>query len=539
MHPKIHCESVAAHVMLGHMKHLLLVILVMLGCAACETLQGAQTGEILWSNKLANSADLANSDGSGGIASESGSGGALFFNVINATASSTRTFALPVERLRGRFVFLGADVKAESVSAKPSPWNGIKVMVRIDTPAGAQWPQPEIPAGSFDWARYSRRILIPASASAVTLVLGMEQVSGKAWFKDVRVVLAKEAGDMPKASENAPIFRGHSLPRLRGAMIAPDSLTEQDLGVLAGDWGGNLVRWQLIRYGLPPKETGFDNYDRWLEKQLTQLDQGLTWAAKLGVKVVIDLHSPPGGSAISGGYQAALGSLWTDTNAQNKFIEVWRKIATRYHGDQRIWGYDLLNEPVDSDVAEGCDDWQSLALRASRVVRSIDPACTLIIEPPDWGSASGFVGFQPLGLSNVVYSFHIYDPHEFTHQGVNGPSPPIAYPGKIGGTMWDKAAIEHAIAPATTFAERYRVHLYVGEFSVIRWAPGGEKYLSDLIEVMESHGWDWSYHAFREWDGWSVEHGSDKDDHARTAQPTARNQVLLKWMRQNKTETGR
>jgi len=59
-----------------------------------------------------------------------------------------------------------------------------------------------------------------------------------------------------------------------------------------------------------------------------------------------------------------------------------------------------------------------------------------------------------------------------------------------------------------------------------------------LLEVIESHGWDWSYHAFREWDGWSVEHGADTGDHNRTAQPTARKQVLLKWLRQNKTETG-
>jgi hypothetical protein len=524
--------------MFRHIKHLLLVILVMLGCAAWEASHEAQAGEILWSNKLDCAADLAYSDGSGEIVPESGRGGVLFFTLTNSAQSSARSFALPVERLRGRFVFVGADIKAESISAKPTPWNGIKVMVRIDSPSGSQWPQPEIPAGSFDWRRYSRRILVPTNATAVTLVLGMEHVSGKAWFDDVRVVLAKEAGDAPAASENAPIFRGHSLPRLRGAMIAPDSLTEQDLGVLAGDWSGNLVRWQLIRYGVPPTETGFDGYGRWLERQLNQLDRGLTWAAKMGVKVVVDLHSPPGGTAISGGYQAALGSIWTDTNAQKRFVEVWRKIATRYKGDKRIWGYDLLNEPVDNDVVEGCDDWQSLALRSGQVVRSIDPECTLIVEPPDWGSASGFVGFQPIGLSNVVYSFHIYDPHKFTHQGVNGPTQPIAYPGKIDGVMWDKEAIEHAIEPATTFAKRYRVHLYVGEFSVIRWAPGGEKYLSDLIDVMESHGWDWSYHAFREWDGWSVEHGSDKDDHTRTAQPTARKQVLLKWMGQNKTEAG-
>ena len=516
------------------MKHLPLVVLAGLTLVCLQTAAGPQPGEILWSNQLAQATDLAGSEGAGSIATEPERGSGLLFASTNSTGSFSRSFALPVEPLRGRFVFVGAEVKAASVSAKPSPWNGIKIMVRIDSPAGSQWPQPDIPAGSFDWQRYSHRILVPANATAVTLILGLEHVSGHAWIRDVRIAMGRAGGDLPAVAGNGPIFRGHAAPRLRGAMVAPDSLSEPDLHVLAGDWGANLIRWQLVRGGGPATEAGFDNYDRWLDQQLNQLDRGLTWAAKLGVKVVVDLHSPPGGKSISGGYQAALGQIWTDPITQDKFVEVWRKIATRYHGDQRIWGYDLLNEPVDNDVVEGCDDWQGLALRAGQAVRSIDPASTLIIEPPDWGSATGFVGFQPIGLSNVVYSFHIYDPHAFTHQGVNGPSPPITYPGEINGRRWDKAAIESAIEPATTFAKRYRVQMYVGEFSVIRWAPGGDKYLSDLIEVMESHGWDWSYHAFREWDGWSVEYGSDPNDHTRSAQPTARKQVLLKWLRQNK-----
>ena len=492
--------------------------------------------EILWSNQLSQVADLAGSSGAGDLVSESGRGSVLHFSVTNVNESAVRSFPLPIERLRNRFVFLDAEVKAADVGPKPNSWNGIKVMVHLETPAGSQWPQAELTTGSFDWQRCSHRLLVPPDATAATLILGLENVPGQAWFHDVRLVLGKELTDAPAAPANAPIFRGHALPRLRGTMVAPDTLKESDLAVLARDWGGNLIRWQLIRYGVPTNETGFDHYDRWLDQQLKQLDRGLTWAASLGVKVVVDLHSPPGGRAIGGGYQAAIGSLWTDANAQAKFIEVWRTITARYRGDQRIWGFDLVNEPVDENVAEGCDDWQALALQTAQTVRSVDPQRTLIVEPPDWGSASGFLGFHPLSLSNVVYSFHIYDPHTFTHQGVFGPSQPVTYPGQIDGAWWDKSAIERAIAPATAFAARYRVHLYVGEFSVIRWAPGGDKYLSDLIAIVESHGWDWSYHAFREWDGWSVEHGADPNDHNPTTQPTARKLVLLKWLGQNKTE---
>jgi hypothetical protein len=55
----------------------------------------------------------------------------LFFTLTNSAASSTRSFALPLDRLRGRFIFVGADIKAAAISPKPNSWNGIKVMVRI------------------------------------------------------------------------------------------------------------------------------------------------------------------------------------------------------------------------------------------------------------------------------------------------------------------------------------------------------------------------------------------------------------------------
>jgi len=141
-----------------------------------------------------------------------------------------------------------------------------------------------------------------------------------------------------------------------------------------------------------------------------------------------------------------------------------------------------------------------------------------------------------LSVPNVVYSVHMYLPHEFTHQGVFGPSAPVVYPGEIGGKKWDKAALREALQPAIDFQKAYNVHIYVGEFSAIRWAPdqSAYRYLRDLIEVMEDLGWDWTYHAFREWDGWSVEHTENRDDHARAATPTLREQLLRGWFAKNK-----
>ncbi|HWH70495.1 MAG TPA: hypothetical protein VNT26_14000, partial [Candidatus Sulfotelmatobacter sp.] len=95
--------------------------------------------------------------------------------------------------------------------------------------------------------------------------------------------------------------------------------------------------------------------------------------------------------------------------------------------------------------------------------------------------------------------------------------------------------LERALQPVIDFQQRYNVHIYIGEFSAIRWAPehSAGRYLSDLIEIFEAQGWDWSYHAFREWNGWSVEHGADPQDNQPAPAPTDRQQLLLKWFGRN------
>jgi len=130
----------------------------------------------------------------------------------------------------------------------------------------------------------------------------------------------------------------------------------------------------------------------------------------------------------------------------------------------------------------------------------------------------------------------MYVPHEFTHQGVHTPAAaPLTYPGEIKGKRWDKAALAAALKPVADFQRTYNAHIYIGEFSAIRWAPGDSaaNYLRDVIEICEEHGWDWSYHAFREWNGWSVEHGSNREDTHPATQPTDRQRLLMEWFKKN------
>ena len=234
------------------------------------------------------------------LVKEPGRSGVLHVAVATGTANPARTIrlSLPVEKLRGNQVFFGAEVKASGVSTRPNPWNGVKVMLVIESPSGKTYPQPDIPDGTLGWQRFSHLTSVPKNATAVTLVLGLEQVTGEAWFDNVRVTLRKSPPPVPPVNAARPIFRGHNLPRLRGAM-AGHNLSESDVRHFATEWKGNLLRLQIFEAAR--NDRSLNEYDTWLEVQLQRIDQVLLLCEKYGVMAVLDLHSPPGGQAFQAG----------------------------------------------------------------------------------------------------------------------------------------------------------------------------------------------------------------------------------------------
>ncbi|MDO8346008.1 MAG: cellulase family glycosylhydrolase [Cellvibrio sp.] len=341
---------------------------------------------------------------------------------------------------------------------------------------------------------------------------------------------------VPTRAVEGPVFKGHDMPRLRGAMVSP-GIDEAGLRTIGREWNANVIRWQIVNFD-KRSETSLElaNYDAWLEGELVKLDAALLHCEKYGLMVVIDLHSPPGGRMTSGGYVGSNGDLFNSNAAQEKFVEVWQKLAHRYKDSRAVWGYDLINEPVEGKVGWLAADWQELAGRAARAVRAIDPKHAIIVQPAQHGNPIGLKKLRPLDVPGVVYSVHMYLPHVFTHQGIKDRgAKQWVYPGEIAGKRWDKAALEEALQPAMEFQQHYGVHIFIGEFSAIRWAPDGSafRYMKDVIDIFEAHGWDWTYHAFREWNGWSVEHGVDREDTKPAAVPTDREKLLREWFAKN------
>lgn len=433
---------------------------------------------------------------------------------------------------RGMKLFFSCQVKAKNVTKAPESYNGIKWMLHYKTPVRDFYQNQNDVYGTFDWKEIAFVASVDEDVQSAELCLGLEMCTGEAWFDNLKIVVLKDRPPVrPAPMLNPPAaFKGHDLPRLRGAM-SPNSIKDEDFRDLGKGWNANLVRYQMTRqWGAANTDLNLVEYDAWIEEKMTALDRLLNAALTYGFKVVVDLHSPPGGR-----YEDKSMRMFYEKPYQDHFVKVWERFAKRYKGHPAIWGYDLVNEPVEVKPAPPELDYHATQTRAAKAIRAIDPDMPVIVEVLEWDSPRGFAEMMPVQVPNVIYQVHMYEPGEFTHQGVYNKTTGITYPGMINKKMYDAETLRAILKPVRDFQLAYNAHIYVGEFSAIRWAPGASQYLSDVINIFESYGWDWTYHAFREWPGWSVEHADepvDKGVHKPVA-TTARKEVLLSWFAKN------
>ena len=279
-------------------------------------------------------------------------------------------------------------------------------------------------------------------------------------------------------------------------------MTEDDFRTLH-DWGATLLRYQMIRqWHAKNANRDLPEFDAWLRGRLDHFESVvLPMCRQYGLRVVLDLHVTPGGRNRLSEF-----NMFFEREYADHFLEIWRRMATRFRGNADvIYGYDLCNEPVQYRMALPDCDWWSLQRRAAEAIREIDPETPIIIESNLWDVPSTFGTLSPLTLTNVIYEVHVYNPVEFTHQGVGNRSKDVyEYPNPARG--WDKEKLRGVLSPVRAFEKAHGAKIYVGEFSAIAWAPGADQYIRDCIDLFAEFGWDWTYHAFREWEGWSVEH---------------------------------
>lgn len=440
-------------------------------------------------------------------------------NVLRVKGPALPVAAIDGALLRGKTVTVEAMVRGTNLSQAPLDCLRLEANYPPRDKYRENWgyrPAPAKPVAESDWFRWFGTWHIPSYAGNFNLVFGHAGKEGFAEYRDVRILLVPPPGEREPATDSTA-FRPRT--RYRGAM-AGNLKTEEDFRVFAEEWGGNILRWQFLQGG-PAAFSSNEQYLEWGRARIAELRERLPWFRKYNIRIVIDLHRCPGEM---NGINNNLG-MWS-RERQDAVLQLWKEIAGAFRGEPLIYGYDLMNEPVDKtyDVRGDALDWDRFAEKLAREVRKIDPDTPIIVQPT--------YGWKALDLPNIIYSPHLYEPGEYTHQGVQRRGLVGAYPDPAKG--WNREWLKTLVQPMRDFQLKYRVPIYVGEFGVARWAPGGAGWLDDWISVFEEYGWDWTFHAYREAGVWSVELSGPPERAESPPEGTDRKKVILDYFKRNR-----
>lgn len=508
-------------------KNFLLFLLL----AATTVLHGAyRNTELLWEADFSTAENLkAWTDSTVAIWLPNGGPGGKPAISFQLAKQGTRWISISLDpaKIRG-LVQLETTVRGRDLAPGPKPYLGSKVMLAYTVDGKTRHPEPRRRYGTYDWTTVSMVQNIPGNVEKVSLALGIQEASGTFEIADVKIYRCVETDD-PGEGKPTVNLDAQAIPRgpgkgadYRGFMSGGD-LSPEAFQTLA-DWNVNLIRYQMSpgRNVKPKADISTpEKYLAWIDSEIKRLDELMPLFKQHKIKVAIDLHTGPG-TTIN---QVASNVLGKSTDLKT-LEEAWRKIAAHYRGNPQIYGYDLLNEPVAESYLPGVKNpWKVMAERLTKAIRQVDPETPVIVA---WHQCEPF----PVEDAHVIYTPHFYSPHAYTHQGVLG-QVRWSYPGVIDGVYWDKEQLRVDMKPVIEFQKKHNVPIFVGEFSVIVWAKGGDQYLKDTIELFEEYGWDWTYHAFREWGGWSIEHDGPAFQKIVSSADNARKRVVLEALKKN------
>ncbi len=237
-----------------------------------------------------------------------------------------------------------------------------------------------------------------------------------------------------------------------------------------------------------------------------ELDVVLTRLGKHGMKALVDPHD----------FQFKVHD-WSkgipeDPEERQAFLDLWKNLAevSIKHPDVVV-GYDLYNElKVRKPLWH---TWDKLATEAIEVIRPIDPNTPIYISGVEMSNPSGYFEAAPIEQENLVYSFHFYAPHSFSHQKIFRASTNDAfvfYPGWIPQIdwknnevygksplqWWDRWTIAASMWPVLKFAAANDVAFHCGEVAPIGYSrkkasDSSGLWTRDAIDVLEQHGIPW------------------------------------------------
>jgi endoglucanase len=281
--------------------------------------------------------------------------------------------------------------------------------------------------------------------------------------------------------------------------------TEQDI-VLIKSMGFDHVRLSVN----PQPMFRRGQADRIPEEYLAYLDAAVKMILSHGLAVILDIHP-------EGDFKQ---KLISDDGFVEQFSDFWRQFARHFSTtDPELISFEILNEPEFHDRYR----WQGVQAKLAVSIREGAPKHTIIAAGAYWSSESELLFFDPLRDPNVIYNFHFYEPHIFTHQGATWSTNYVHYlkdlpypstPENVqsaatlipdvvnrlqaihyGLDRWNAPRVDGEIGQVAAWAKRWNVPVTCNEFGVFRKAANPNDlaaWISDVRSTLEKYGIGWT-----------------------------------------------
>ncbi|MGF1580282.1 MAG: cellulase family glycosylhydrolase [Gemmataceae bacterium] len=209
--------------------------------------------------------------------------------------------------------------------------------------------------------------------------------------------------------------------------------------------GFNTIRLpfsnQLFDSGSVPNGIDFSqNPDLQGLTGLQIMDKIVDYAGEIGLRIFLDHHRSDAGAGAQGS-----GLWYTNKYPEQRWIDDWVMLASRYANNPTIIGADLHNEPHGAATwgTGGPNDWRLAAERAGNAVLEVNPDWLIIVGGIDkgpsgnywWGGNLSSAGQHPVRLNvanRLVYSPHDYPASIYPQQWFNDAN----YPNNLYD-VWD------------------------------------------------------------------------------------------------------
>ena len=232
---------------------------------------------------------------------------------------------------------------------------------------------------------------------------------------------------------------------------------------------------------------------RWIESGFQQLDRVVGLCRKHNIWVILDLHAGVGAQARDQNAGSAYGEtyFWNQRHFIDRTVALWAEIARRYSGDATIAGYNLLGEPVTSNVPL-LNEFYVATIRA---IRKVDPHHLIFLDPNLWATDVPSLHDELFADPQVVVAIHPYFQSDASWSSLT------SYPAAAGGKSFDRAALTKAIEDKFD-ARRIACPVMASEFGVFRSQPqpiaAQLAIARDQVSIFEEKGWSWSMWCYKD-----------------------------------------